>query len=112
MAEATTAYSFSGGVITRPDLVLVVLHGACDVPWEFGTVGGGVLEVGRLRELGVRGCVFSLQPKLISMKAGFKRSIETVSCLPLRSSVKYFAALCSTRNGPSYVHCKSARCAS
>ena len=38
----------------------------------------------------------------VFVKAGFNLSIETVSCLPLMSTVKYLSEQSITRNGPSY----------
>ena len=100
MARATVSSSLAGSLRVRPDLLLPTMrNGVRDVLYK-GLTGEG--DLGFLCGLAADGAtVSSFRPKSVSKKAGLRRSIETVSCLPPRSREKYFADRSSTRNGPS-----------
>ena len=62
---------------------------------EESLVWGGCVEIKSL--LPYQSCTSP-----VSVKAGFNLSTETVSCLPLMSTVKYLSERSITGNGPSY----------
>ena len=121
-------WSLAGSLIARPRLLRFTIRSG-----GFTSLGGaGVffldLEGGGPRASGFEveggggaaGCVLvggedtdsSCKPQSASTNAGLRRSTDTVSRFPRRSSVKYFAARSRTLKGPSYVHCRGVRWAS